>query len=516
MKGVLRQIMLLIGVAWALSSCSEALAPESGPYLRALDEHHHLTTRTQAIRPTQGEGFLGNGYAEGVEVRSLPSEGGFVRVWWATSGPDRPAVADADADGVPDLVQSVARVGDEVFTLLKAQGWRQPVSDLTLNDGDNGGDDRFDIYLKDMRAGDGQYIRERCVSAGCAGYIVIENDFRGTSYRSLEEAARVLVSHEYFHAVQSAYTPELEGWLLEGTATWYEEIFYAQQDDFEHLANLYLKEHKRSLNDRNRGPSDAFQYGAALFFYSVSLAHGPEAIKAMLDEIKVDESQVLAVDRALKGLGSSLEAELARFAVFNAFTGALAKTGQGYPQAQVFDEVEVLSLGARDQFNWDVEVEPLGTRYASFEPSSAVTLDWRQARQDQPQPTLSVVSVSEFAQDGRFVTVSPGQLERLDPAKAPYILAVSNPDHRQSLAGRAAVREASAQPPADMGVVDMGQADMGSMLEVIPPKRQEDEGCAMVQPTHNPSGGALCWLGLLGLVWRLGRRGRRLGRGSRD
>lgn len=505
----LKQLVLVLGLAGMFASCSEALSPQSAPYLRVVDEHQHeqhTRTRQQEIRPTQGDGFLGNGYAEGVEVRSWPSPGGFVRVWWATSGPDRPAVADADNDQVPDLVQSVASVGDEVFTLLKAQGWTLPVSDLTLNDGDNGGDERFDIYLKDMRAGDGQFIRERCVTTGCAGYIVIENDFRGTSYRSLEEAARVLVSHEYFHAVQSAYTPDLEGWLLEGTATWYEEIFYAEQDDFEHLANLYLKEHKRSLNDRNRGPTDAFQYGASLFFYSVSLVHGYEAIEAMLAEIKVDESQVLAVDRALKGLGSSLEAELARFAVFNAFTGSRAKPGQGYPQAQVFDEVEVLALGTRSQFNWDVEVEPLGTRYAIFDSAQPVTLDWRRGREEQPQPTLSVVSVSEFSKDGRFVTISPGQLERLDPSLSPYILAVSNPDHRQSLAGRAAVREASEAAP-DMGVAEMGAVDMGAELEVIPPSNTQDDGCAMVASSRHQALNPL-WLLCLGLIWRLRRRRR--------
>lgn len=509
----------LLGVACGVSlcalvgmSCGELGAgANEGPYLRPLDRDE-AQTRQQEIRPTQGDGFLGNGYGDGVEVDSFASTGGHVRVWWAKSGPDAPLATDANNDGVPDLVAAIAEVSDEVITELEDQGWRLPPKDVGagFNDGDDGGDDRFDVYLKDMRAGDGQYIRERCFASGCAGYIVIENDFRGSSYASLEEAAKVLVSHEYFHAVQTAYQVDLEGWLSEGMATWHEESFYPEQSDFEHLANLYFKEHTRSLHDRNRGPSDAFQYGTSLFFYSVSLKHGPSAIERMLAELKTGEAQVLGVSRALDALGTSLEDELARFAVYNAFTGSRAAEQHTYPQAARFDEVALSALGTRSTFNWDVELDAMATRYAIFDSKVDVTVDWRAVREDgQPLPTLSVVSLRTYPQTGEVVRVAPGQPARLVAADAPYILVVSNADPKLTLAARAAVREAKApepEPEVDMGQDDMSSPDLGEAAPK-PSTSADDGGCAASGAGR--VGGALSWLALaVGLVGlrRLKRR----------
>jgi hypothetical protein len=508
----------LVGLALALSACAE-LPTEShaDPHAAPL-VGSSIHTHRQEIRPTQGAGHIGNGYGE-VPVTSLASAGGHVRVWYTLEGADAPPMVDtAPADGVPDFVQEVADVADEVVAALEAGGFRLPVRDVDRNDGDFGGDDRFDIYLKNISAGDGYVVAEGCQGLTCSGYLVIENDFRGLSYGSWGEAIRVLVSHEFFHAVQNAYYAGPPAWVSEGQATWHEEHFHREQDDFERLSAYYLIDPKRSLIDRNRGPSDAFAYGAGLFFWSLELAHDDAVIREQLEAMARGEDALAALDTALVKRGDSLASAFARFSVWNIFTKHRAIAGQGYPQSAELFPINLQSFGALDAFNWDLDPEPLSAHHAIFQPSGPVSVEARPLREGDAPPTLVLAQASRFGASGEYTVVAPGQKVVIEHDGQPVYLVALHDGATGRRPGRVQVRAAQITPPPDMGgepdmpVVDPdmgGEPDMDSapdMEPVVTPVDPggEEEGCTA-------AGGAGVAPVALSLVWALGLVRRRHG-----
>jgi hypothetical protein len=499
-----------------LASCGEGAAP-------AASSPPTIHTQRQEIRPTQGEGHLGNGYGD-APVRSLASAGGHARVWWAETGADAPPGLDQDTDGVPDFVQEVARVADEVIASLEADGWRLPVRDLTRNEGDFGGDDRFDIYLKQINAGDGYVVAEACAGVTCAGYLVIENDFRGLGYGSWGEAIRVLVSHEFFHAVQNAYYAGVPAWVSEGSATWHEEHLYPEQDDFERLSSYYMGDPKRSLNDRNRGPTDAFAYGAGLFFWSLELAHDAGVARVMLERMAAGASAEDGLDAALVERGDSLAGAFARFSVWNTFTGRRAVTGQGYPQAAALAPLMLQDFGARGAFNWDVDPDPLSAQHGVFQPGGPVSIEAIAARTDAAAPTVAVIDPTEFAASGAYTLVAPGQKVVIDHAGGPLYIVALHDGAAGRRPGRIQIRVATVAPvepdmPPDM-MPDMDatepdmapdapdmEADMEPAIIIEPPTAEDEGGCTSA-PAERPAGGAACLLALVGAAWGWRRRGR--------
>jgi hypothetical protein len=474
-----------------------------------------IHTHRQELRPTQGEGHLGNGYGAS-PVRSLASAGGQVRVWWAESGPDRPPVLDAaPADGVPDFVQEVADVADDVVARLEADGFRLPVRDTDRNDGDDGGDDRFDIYLKHLNAGDGYAVAEGCQGVTCAGYLVIENDFRGLGYASWADAIRVLVSHEFFHAVQNAYFAGVPSWVSEGQATWHEEHFYTPQTDFEGLAGYYLVDPKRSLNDRNRGPTDAFAYGAGLFFWSIDLAHDSDVIRGQLERMAAGEGAEAALDAALMERDDSLAGAFARFSVWNAFTGRRAAPGQGYPQAASLFPVNFQDFGAISAFNWNLDPAPLSAHHAVLSPGGPISVEAVALREGDVPPTLVVARPGQFSATGAYTVVKPGERAVIDHGAGELYLIALHDGAAGRRPGRIQVRAATIAPPmepepdmpidapdmADMvDMADMGLGAPDMAVVVIPPADEAaEDGCSSAQ-TGRPVGGwstlvcALCAL----------------------
>src|SRR4051812_41065572 len=90
--------------------------------------------------------------AEVVETASSPS--GKILVHFTRNGPNAVPAKDSDMSGLPDFVEEVANVYDEVLAYYESIGFRAPQTDESLPD--NGGDGKFDVYLVDFAGiGDG-------------------------------------------------------------------------------------------------------------------------------------------------------------------------------------------------------------------------------------------------------------------------------------------------------------------------------------------------------------------------
>ncbi len=314
----------LLGVALLTSSC-------------APPEHvERVGAREEAQRPdTPGGGELPPRFEASEEVLTFDSASGLFRVHYSAAGANAVPPADLDQDQVPDYVQMVADRYDAVAQLYHdALGYRSAVSDLEVKDG-NGGDGRFDVYLLDFAgSADGAFRKETCqAGVGCAGYMVMENDFKGYAYATLEEGVEILSSHEYFHAVQAAYVPEMSTVLAEGTAVWATERFVPHTRDLESFAAAYLARPERSLATDPTGPVQSFAYGSALFFWYIADRYGEVIIRQLHEALASTPTATWTdgLDGVLKtSHGSSFSEAFIGFGDANVTTGRKAMVGKPY------------------------------------------------------------------------------------------------------------------------------------------------------------------------------------------
>jgi len=245
-----------------------------------------LTTFAYGERPTEGGLFA----FDSTDTVTTYDEG-MVRVHYSSSGSNVTIMDDLDGSGAPDFVELVAHTANDVLEFYADFGFLYPLreSDVGLND--LGGSTAFDFYLVDFGGNsDGMFGIDGCRGTVCAGHMVMENDFRGYGYPSLEEAVDVLVSHELFHAVQAAYNAGQPSWLSEGSAVWAEWVYNPEVQDFINFSSAYLSETERSIHKPPSGVTTSFSYGTAIFF-------------AFWDEYYDEEtSRMLALQESLTGL----------------------------------------------------------------------------------------------------------------------------------------------------------------------------------------------------------------------
>ena len=341
----------------------------------------------------------------------------------------------------------------------RARTTRSPRRSTTAEDG------RFDIYLVDFGGGsDGLVRKNACGPDGtsavptCTAHMLIENDFAGYGYPSIEEAVSVLVAHEYFHAVQAAYVDELPAWYSEGTATWFQEHFDPTQSDFERLADRYFQAAGRSLLAPTQGPFDGFHYSCALLFYHLDLTLGPEVVFGSLDRLSEGEGVVEALDGAIQAAGpTDLAGAYERFVAWNYFTGPRAREGAGYPRSSLWSQVPVRELDATRGLNWDLELDALSARYAQLRVEAPTRVELRPIEGAPIQPRLLVLEGPDDV-----VSLGPGEPVELE-AREVLEVAVVHPGTGGEAAGRVAVRlrQADPEPIPDMGP-GMGEPDMGA------------------------------------------------------
>jgi hypothetical protein len=153
--------------------------------------------------------------------------------------PDAPPLADGpDQDAFPDYVNLHAfafetAYQEEVVDL----GWRAPKSDGTL-----GGDNRSDVYIKNIGQVAYGYVARDPGQAVVPengtryAYLVMDNDYSAAEFPKYggdpEEPVLVTAAHEFNHVLQNAYDSFEDKWMFESTATWMEEHVHPDIDDY--------------------------------------------------------------------------------------------------------------------------------------------------------------------------------------------------------------------------------------------------------------------------------------------
>lgn len=320
-------------------------------------------------------------YESGVELFSLDANGARFRVWYVTGTEDAVELADvAPADGIPDFVAEVGRVAEDTHVYFTDDlRFRRPEVDTDyLAPADAGGDRRFDIYLRNLVGAGGSYEVDACqdVPDRCAGHLVMDNDFEGFSYPSDAIAIRARVSHEYFHAIQNAYSTGQDAKWTEGTAVWAAEKMYPEQDDYERLIRAFLEEPFRAF-DRPSGPSsgDDYPYGAALWPTFLDERFGPDTVRHIWEATEDPERGtidfLLATEEILKfRYYTALEEAWLEFTRWNLFTGDRADPTRSYASSADWGQVALEPLiEASDQglFETRQQTEGISARYTPID-----------------------------------------------------------------------------------------------------------------------------------------------------
>lgn len=465
------------------------------------------------------------------------STGGFFNVHYVRTGLHAVPSRDTDADGVPDYVQTVAKDFDEVVSFYQQLGYRTPRYD--------GGEAHFDVYLVDFgTSADGQYCRGTCAADGCSGHMLLENDFNGRNYPSQDHAIRLVASHEFFHAVQAAYTTEASTILAEGTAVWASEAFDADTGDLERQVPAYLAQPERSLRVDPTGGFDAYNYGGSLLFAFLDQHVQRTVIRELWEKLAEDPSGDIArwpsaLDSVLQAHDTNLAAAFGDFVEWNLYTGKRADPQHSYAQGAAFPAVTERALDGA--FSDDaVRTFPLSARYYALPASAGSTLAAAATLTNDPGGTgLGLLVASE--RDGKISAVAraadePGHRVSLQlPAAGtlhvvlyntrasgesvrPDLCIGSEADVEACRNGEKPEPESGSQAPAtpDAGEAardagssqDAGEpADVDAGIKTQPQSNSDDSGCSVAWRPHTASSAFSVLLAAFTLLLR--RRTRR-------
>ena len=240
------------------------------------------------------------------------------RIHFTRQGKDAVPSVDANSDGIPDYVSSVATIAEFVWQReIEQLGWAEPPADHG-----EGGDQRYDIYLCDIRyygytrasapIGDNPHTSPK-ESAAAYSFLVLENDYAGFE-ATPETNLKVTTAHEFNHAIQYGYdSQEPEIWLYESVAVWMEdEVYNDINDNWRYLSAWYTRP---DVCLPYYSPSDVHVYGDWIFIRYLSERYGGNPVVRGIWEHAVQLDGLQAVAASLADYGSNLDDAYAAFAV---------------------------------------------------------------------------------------------------------------------------------------------------------------------------------------------------------
>lgn len=207
-----------------------------------------------------------------------PSNNFFIH--YDTDGFNAPDLTDQygmnsnDSNNVPDYIDEVALIADQVRDIL--------INQMNFLPEPDDADGIYDIYIKNKSNYNyGINFPDNTINDGIAlypnaSYIEIDNEYEpGAYYTSGLNTMRLVVAHEFFHAIQRSYASPQSGhtYFWEMTATWIEDIIVPDGDDYIFWVDDFF-------NDPSQNISSTDGYSIALFGHYLSniIAEGDNTI----------------------------------------------------------------------------------------------------------------------------------------------------------------------------------------------------------------------------------------------
>jgi len=285
------------------------------------------------------------------EAADSPDCGAHFCVHWAAFGVDAPSLADRDGDGVPDYVERVLAVAENVRHVEnEVLGWRAP-----FGDGTRGGEvDKTDIYLTEL-AGEqvfgytatdpAQAEPGAAAPTSRSAYLVLDNDYSAFDYPGTKPGRdlKVTLAHEYDHVLQYGYDAldvERDPWFAESSAVWMEDQVYNDINDYLRYVRRWVGTGKRTgMWKRPLTQGSIKEYGSAVWNEWLTHHYGrPILREAWADAASAQPPGfgVAAYEAALQAAGGgTFGHEFTRFAA----DVAEWRTGIGFRESSLYPDM---------------------------------------------------------------------------------------------------------------------------------------------------------------------------------
>jgi len=266
--------------------------------------------------------------------QSQVSPNGLFKIFYHVTGVHKVENKDVNNNGIPDFVDMVAYYFEDSYNYYVEQnGWLDPIERDTQGNiipyqvylwdlGDTGipGDDDYDEYptygLTSAESSSDSGNFQKYTS-----YIIIDNDFstkdsvrsqnpldrtRPTFFTTGEDALKATAAHEFLHAIQLKYGYDNASFsiLSEMYSTSFENIVYNDSKDFVQYLHSLLRRtdsFAMGVNDANNG------YRFATFGHLVDRLYGSDVLRRKWELVGDKVNGFIALDSALKEVGSSME-----------------------------------------------------------------------------------------------------------------------------------------------------------------------------------------------------------------
>ncbi len=227
-------------------------------------------------------------------------DGTHVRVWYHS----------ADALVASDLMTTADTT---IWPALSAVMGRVPKPD-----GGEGGNNLYDIVVSDGLEArvEGKTIITELTSCKDAPAFTSIN----ASITDLHKRRSVL-AHEMMHGVQYAVASrsctESMRWLMESTATWFEDSVFRTTDREHDYAASYLSKPNLSIDSDNGNNTSLRNYGGYLFFQYLTRFRGTSpTVVGQIWAATASADQLHALEGALRGAGADLDESWPEFAAY--------------------------------------------------------------------------------------------------------------------------------------------------------------------------------------------------------
>ena len=358
---LLQQIVSLKAQTELPGISSSVIDPKCGTHvLQSLIRHGE--TLSPEVKEVLSD--LGVDFKRRIAAFARPSglaqtyDSGIFRFHFTLAGRDSVSSEDGDMDGVPDYINMMAQVFNQVAeNHITRTGFIRPPSDSWY--ADNGGSAAYDIYVSQLGpslfgytqmeyeassgSGDNEFSAAEEINAATS-YIAMRNNYHNFTL-SEEENIQVTAAHELLHAIQFGYDGWEAIWMLEATAVWIEdEVFDDINDNYQYLKD-WLDEPHISLN-KDRAPH---WYGSWIFFrYLSEHIGGPSTVRKILEQSVRHNSfegdfSIRTIDEALLSVGSSFSDALNRMVIANHLLTSEASAGiYAYEEGDAYRQYGIL------------------------------------------------------------------------------------------------------------------------------------------------------------------------------
>ncbi len=245
-------------------------------------------------------------------------------------------------------------------------------------DGVEGGDGRYDVYVRNLGNLYGQTTSESKVGASnWTSFLEIDNDFAGFFTQGIN-AARVTVAHEFHHAIQMGnYAPgngssairSSDTYFYEITSTSMEEFVYSSVNDYYAYMADYFRNPERPI-PLNNG------YNLAIWNIFLKDNFGFGVIKRQWEMMPTTVA-LNAINQSIIEKSSNFGFELNTFGIWTYFTSNRSITGKYFEEAvnyPLITPTTTVTFSTQSQ-KYDMTVGPTGNYFLKINlPSSDGTL----------------------------------------------------------------------------------------------------------------------------------------------